>query len=521
MRLVLRQRFPLGRFHATRWRINPFDEPFGEWPPSPWHYVRSIAARWYQWQREAVPQPSSSEFEELLTALCNSTYSYYLPLNSRKGAALRQYQPVEFGWKPPDKFKKKKVSGKDVSIPVKAMRMYGTSLVQDNYVAVPVDDPVWWFIEDHRWTTELARLLDCCLERLTYFGRAESFTTISRVVGPEQIPLPNCELAAARRSSSSLWVVVPEGEATRADIERVTDDPSTATRSLPRGARIMYADFPTSSVGAETVLPCVQAATLNVMQFAIAWNVPPTVRDTVRLTAQFRSRALRELVKIKTSGSAVSWSTAPGSVRAAIARMIGKDASGNPLSGHRHAEFFVWFDSCRPTRIIAWRGGSGFDADEQAALLGAASAAVSWTTGGSTADAWKVNLLPLDTAVPAPAGFDGTNANVWESVTPFVPARHYLRRGNVRRSESLPQQICRELSQRGLDGSDGVEVEEIKSPTWVATHFAPRQGRRSFIGDSRGNWLRLTFKVPVAGPLRLGRSSSFGLGLFRPVVAPK
>jgi CRISPR-associated protein Csb2 len=30
MRVVLKQIFPLGRFHATPWRVNPFDDPYGE-----------------------------------------------------------------------------------------------------------------------------------------------------------------------------------------------------------------------------------------------------------------------------------------------------------------------------------------------------------------------------------------------------------------------------------------------------------------------------------------------------------
>ncbi len=39
MRIVLKQIFPLGRFHATPWRVNPFDDPHGEWPPSPWRLL--------------------------------------------------------------------------------------------------------------------------------------------------------------------------------------------------------------------------------------------------------------------------------------------------------------------------------------------------------------------------------------------------------------------------------------------------------------------------------------------------
>ncbi len=39
MPLILEQSFPLGRFHATRWNQNPFEDPYGEWPPSPWRLL--------------------------------------------------------------------------------------------------------------------------------------------------------------------------------------------------------------------------------------------------------------------------------------------------------------------------------------------------------------------------------------------------------------------------------------------------------------------------------------------------
>ena len=52
MPLVIEQFFPQGRFHATRWRENPFADAYGEWPPSPWRLLRALAARWFQYSRE-------------------------------------------------------------------------------------------------------------------------------------------------------------------------------------------------------------------------------------------------------------------------------------------------------------------------------------------------------------------------------------------------------------------------------------------------------------------------------------
>src|SRR5947199_10537444 len=101
MQIVLRQVFPLGRFHATLWRTNPFDDPYGEWPPSPWRLVRAVVARWYQWTREQTQEePNFQELDDLVRALCTSTYRFHLPAQAQQGMPLRQYFPAEFAWNP-------------------------------------------------------------------------------------------------------------------------------------------------------------------------------------------------------------------------------------------------------------------------------------------------------------------------------------------------------------------------------------------------------------------------------------
>ncbi len=61
MPLILEQSFPLGRFHATRWNQNPFEDPYGEWPPSSWRLLRALAARWFQYSRETVIRTNPCE----------------------------------------------------------------------------------------------------------------------------------------------------------------------------------------------------------------------------------------------------------------------------------------------------------------------------------------------------------------------------------------------------------------------------------------------------------------------------
>jgi len=503
MQIVLRQVFPLGRFHATPWKVNPFDDPYGEWPPSPWRLVRSVVGRWHQWAREAVPAPSPKELDQLIRALCTSTYRFHLPAHAQRGSPLRHYFPVEFGWNPKAKEKA-------------AVRSYSTSLAQDNYWCLPCgeDGSVWWFLEGEDWSDELVDVLDHCLERVTYFGRAEAFTSIRRAA--EQAPQPNCTLADSR-TPGSVPVLVPSPHATRADVERVTGDPGAVKRSVPPGSCVRYAVRPPRPRARENANVPSLRTDRRLLQFAVGWNVAPDPRAVVRLTARFRGAVLKELLRIKTGDPASTWSGVGPAVREAMADMVGKDTQGKPLSGHRHAEFLAWCEDAVPVRLLVWRDERPFDEDEQTAILRAASRELSWAAAGFDADAWKVRLVPLDRAVPPPPGFDRAAARCWESVTPYVPPRHHLRKGKERARESLTAQICRELVMRGIAAANQVEAEPIGDAAWVSVHV-PRTEKRAFLGDRRGYWMRLIFREPVRGPLRLGHSSSFGLGLFRPSI---
>lgn len=503
MRLVLKQIFPLGRFHATPWRVNPFDDPHGEWPPSPWRLVRGVAARWYQWWRED-PQGADGRLDPLIKALCTSSYAFHLPVHTQRGAPVRQYFPVEFGWNPEEKKKA-------------AVRSYGTSLAQDNFVCLPTDEDgaVWWFLQSELWDKELAEALNECLKRMTYFGRAEAFTRIAIQKDHAETPKINCSLVK-RRIAVAVPVLVPEATATREDVERVTDDAKAADRSIPLGTRLLYAVRPANPPMREVAAPRRTYRETNLIQFAIGWNVRPETRSVVRLTAKFRAAVLKEMLRTLTGVSRMTWSKAPLEVREAVSEMAGKDAQGQPLKGHRHTEYLVWCEDAEPVRLVAWRNGRPFNEDEEEALLKAAGRQFSWAVSGG-ADDWKVRLVPLDRAVPSPPGFDGATGTVWESATPYVPPRHHLRGGKPRPRESIEHQIRRELSLRGFASAEAVKVEQVGNPEWIAVHL-PRRQRigTAFVGERRGYRLRLRFPAPVGGPVRLGHSSSFGLGLFRP-----
>lgn len=503
MKIVLRQEFPLARFHATPWRVNPFDDPHGEWPPSPWRLVRAVTARWYQWAREAEEAPDLAQLEKLQSALCKSAYAFHLPPDARRGTPLMQYHPTDFGWRPAEKKKA-------------GTRSYGTSLVRDNYWLVPPAAPVWWFIEGDCWVDELPMVLARCLERVTYFGRAETLTRIRVASSTDEIPGANCRLADTR-TAGAVPVLAPLEEATREDIERTTDNSEAVKRTVPPGAQWLYAVRPRRPAARERRRVPEHRSDCHLMQLALGWNVAPELRAITRLTARFRGAVLRELLRLKTGHASVNWTRASRDVREAVADMTGKDANGGALTGHRHAEFLAWCEDDWPTRLLVWRSSRAFDTDEQEAILLAAGRDLSWAAAGQDSDEWKVRLVPLDRAVPPPPGFDGQSSKVWASVTPYVPARHHLRGGKERVGESIAEQIRREVQRRQI--AQDVEVDLVGMPQWVPVHVPRRElARRASIGDRRGLMVRLRFPAVVTGPIRLGHSSSFGLGLFRPVI---
>ena len=98
MQLVLEQTFPLGRFHATPWKVFPYDDPHGEWPPSPWRLVRAVLARSYQLDREIADSSETHAKlrEAMVRSFAASEISWQLPQFTWRGPGLRQYHPAEF-----------------------------------------------------------------------------------------------------------------------------------------------------------------------------------------------------------------------------------------------------------------------------------------------------------------------------------------------------------------------------------------------------------------------------------------
>ena len=294
-------------------------------------------------------------------------------------------------------------------------------------------------------------------------------------------------------------------------VQAVTDDPSVKNSTVPPGARWLHAKRPIKpQVRLRRSSPRTRKPT-RLIQFAIGTRVSPPRESVVVLTQRFRGRVIREFLGRK-------WPRANAEQREAARLLTGKEADGTPLQDHRHphVRFGVLFDpeTGKAARLLVWRD-QPFTDDEQRAILNAAEQELplSFAKAGAR-DPWAVRLVPLDSQVPPPAGFGGTWRH-WKTVTAYVPPRHaYDRKGRTRAGESPEDQLRLELARQGYDTS-GLTIEmNDQAVEWMRVHSPRRHQDDPTNTERRAHHVSLAFDKPVRGPISLGHSSHFGLGLF-------
>ena len=570
MQLVLEQTFPLGRFHATPWKVFPYDDPHGEWPPSPWRLARAVLARSYQLDREIADSADahSKLREELVRAFATSQIEWQLPPSSWRGPGLRQYQPTEFDWGYGQPSKKTLITlsedlaallgGASLPAPqekgvpdsvelfdaelrsngVRSVtpeqvvvlkelakaprprklkryppdtRSYKTTKVLDNFWVTSNDTaaPVFWHFDGPDWTPPLLAHLDACLARMTYFGRAESITEIRRTEGAPA-PVEPVKLSP-RRSGKAVPVLALHPDATLAQLEATTDAPTVKDTNIPPGSRWMYAERPRRPEIRRAKCPRPELQPTNLIQFAIGSAVAPRYKDTVRITERFRAKVLGCFTKRFTGNAKTNWADTPREVYQQAFLLSGRETDGSPSKGHRHATFFLCGNPAAPSRLCVWRN-EHFTDTEQRAILDAANTPLPLSYKD---DPWTITLVPLDKLVPPPPGLEGKPSCAWKSLTPYVPMRHvHGRSGKEKPGCSLPEQLAGELVSRGFDVT-GLCIT-IESSGWVKVHGIKSESGGRSNSDKLGYLVTLTFRQPIETPVSLGASSHFGLGLFIP-----
>ncbi len=459
-------RFPFGRYHATPWDRNP-NEGAVEWPPSPWRLLRALYATW----RNRVSDLDGAVVLALLDALSDPPV-YVLPPHA--GGHTRHYLPgtAERPGVSTDRTK-----------------------VLDTFLSLPLDGEVVV-----RWDLTLPADQQEAFERLashlTYLGRAESVCVAMARVAEVPDGRPSCvPLPAEDGRAGTLDVLVPVRPL---DEAALVVTPShlrdvLRRREPPGSQRVRYSAPPEDRIRRRsTPRPAIEQAT------AVRWSFPsprPSRKAAVAWTDTLRNAAL------STYGRQGRRSAPPV--------LSGKaDDGGHAVSQHHHVHWLAIGDPDDPRidSLVAWSGDpKGFPSDVVAALTAvkklyrAGISDIRPTTLGL--EGWG----RIEEVVPEIVG----PSRVWESYTPFAPARHPKR---VAFDDHVRTSVAQELAWRDLPNA---EVDLVPGP-WA--HYRRHRPSGERLDDGRRvRGVRLTFGEAQAGPISIGTLSHFGLGLFVPV----
>lgn len=527
--IAISLRFVAGRYHATPWGRH-VNEGAVEWPPSPWRILRALVAVW----KRTLPELSQSQVEPILRVLAEPP-EFVLPPAST--GHTRHFMP----W-----FKK----GPD-----------DRTLVFDTFVAVSRNAPLVV-----RWPTvslgsDQRRVLARVLDNLNTFGRSESWCEGELVNNEETSHRPICcplqgdapagyeiirLLCAHPRSAFADDHVVTATTTTvgRAKTQKPVKERSTIydpawnicmdTLQLhrerwsdPPGSRwIPYVRprdcFKVESMSRRTGT---QQPNIQVIRYALDSTVLPLVTEALPV-AEAARRALMGMYGRLTEKDGV---------RGRSKVFSGKDELGRPLSGHRHA-YYLPTDEDGDGRLdhLTVCAAEGFALDERRALDRLREV----RTGREGEERHPLRLLLIgmgasDEYRPGPL----CESNVWRSDTPYLATRYAKTRGRDRidigstedRVAFLVEDFRAQLATVRPDLVDEAATMIIE-PEWDENHaFKIAQRWRTIqfkrfrrkAGDDGGRRLagafRLTFRRPIRGPIALGFSSHFGMGLFMPV----
>lgn len=500
-------RFVGGHYHATPWD-KAQNEGAVEWPPSPWRLLRAFIATGYaklpDW-REGTPPPLAKTLIERLAA---TLPSYKLP--PATGAHTRHYMPTNAK----------------------------TTLVLDARAVVGIDHQpllVHWPVE---LTAEEQTLFDALATCLGYLGRAESWTECvslsSQAIGPsfadgwtvphdDGLPLPpRCDqLALIAPVSSPIyldWVASMPKPRTQKDknahpartlFDALHVETSWLQKncwSAPPGSRQVIYDRPSESAISIAPPPKrVRQSRPSVPFVLLALNSSARSRSPMPL----RERTLPQADLLHQAISSKVQKLGDQSV--AIAELIGLDAARKPLTGHRHAHILpltLLAEDNHIDHILIWAPG-GLSEPSQNVLRSLRKTYMKGGVGEVEVRFAGSGSLEKFRQVPGLSHLLG-ESKVWQSFTPLVLPRHVKKIGR----NTIEGQITDELACRGFPTPEAIEI--LREESIRFRHFVRTRKERPRPPEDFGYALRLRFTSPVSGPITLGHSSHFGLGLFVP-----
>jgi CRISPR-associated protein Csb2 len=539
-------RFPSGRFHATPWGRH-VNEGAPEWPPSPWRLLRGLVATW---KRKLADAPERTDFEAVIRALSEPP-DFILP--AAAAAHTRHYMPLR---------------GPRESDP--------PAMVFDAFIVLPKDAEIFVLWPQLVLPPKQAYALQTLLEHLSTLGRGESWCAARLLRGTEaeeRSQTRNCRIINGEVHSDQEIVRVlcahPK-QAFSADkffkVERRTSAKGKATEKRKRIAPDYDPDWhlcaethwlhkqrwsdPPGSTWLQYARPrdCFKVASArskrasnsNDRRFQIArFALDSTVLPLVTGTLPVAEAARRNLM-----GIFGSLTEAPSGEKGRSEVFSGKDARGNPLAGHRHA-YFLPTDEDGDGRLdhLTIVASMEFGKGELRAID--CLREIKSREREESGHPLRVLLLGVGRFQdyhPGPLG----PSKVWVSATPFVAPRFPKSNGTKRdapellacssnfveatlreelarlqqRTPQLQSMVLHQIHVEPLQDQNG--VFRIGARKGDPLGLRPiqfkryRQKRNDDGGNRRSGAFRIIFPGPVLGPIALGHSSHFGLGLFVP-----
>lgn len=524
--------FLAGRYHATPWGRH-VNEGAVEWPPSPWRILRALVATW----KRTIPQLPNDHVEPILRALVAPPY-YSLPPAST--GHTRHFMPWDKGWKPE--------------------RQQPRTLVFDTFVAVHNDAPIRVCWPDAALDDAQRETLACILRNLGTLGRSESWCDAEMGEAADASAFVCHPLRGeAPPNHEIVRLLCPDPGSVFSDRNVVTFTMKTTGRGKKKETvqqrstvydpawnlcmetlqlhKERWSD-PPGSCWVPYVRPraCFkieprsrrrvsESPPIHAVRYALDSTVLPLVTETLPV-AEAARRALMGI-----HGQL----TAKNGLRGRSDVLSGKDEHGQPRTNHRHA-YFLPTDEDGDGRLdhLTVYAADGFLPEERRAL----DRLTALRTGRQ--DELRHPLRCLLVGMGGSdygAGPVGTS-EVWESSTPYIANRHAKTRGRDRvdlnspeaRAGFLEHDLRSRLASARPDLVDQVS-DVLVEPLWDENGVFRIAGRRRTIefkrfrrkvGDDGGRRLagafRLVFRRTVQGPVALGWSSHFGMGLFTPTT---
>ncbi len=518
MPVVIKLKFPAGQYHATPWGHH-VNEGVVEWPPSPWRLLRALVAVW----KRTSPDLSAAQVRRFLEPLTHPPL-FHLP--PHRIAHTRHYMPWE----------KKGPADR--------------TLVFDTFVSVGRCDPLFIGWSDANLSDEDRSVLAKLLANLSSLGRAEGW--VHAELSNEQ-PTWNCG-HASEIDLNPIPVFCPDPATAFGNEHYPTLDPKKLAKGkvnpadylfdCPRwhlcldtetihdnkwptvpGARWVNYTRPLETTAMHAKSPSHPRHKPTVARFLLDGPVLPLVTDTLRVAEAFRNAAMSQFKHWcrRNPDGAEPFRRTDKPERYASPTLSGKEPDGSLRKDHQHAYYLPTAegDDGRWLTHVTVTARDGFGPGEVAAFNGVRRLKLA-----ADADELCVQLVGLGTECDFRTPLLDER-RVWVSATPFVATRYPKLRGSKRDRPEVyasPRDFARHILQQELRRWPELQpVEAIEDVEWIGRQqlrtlqFQRFRGKRDDDGGRRpAGAFRITFRDPVRGPVCLGHSCHFGLGLFAP-----